>query len=430
MTEPFAPKQLEFLKKCTRKWNIAHGSVRTGKTICTLFGFMHAVDQCVDSKIWMIGYTSKTIYNNAIKLLFEDPIFSVFRPFCTWHPGDAYLTYKDKVINTTGANDESCAGKIQGQTMSLAYCDEMTLYPDSMIDMIDNRLSCSWSKGFAAMNPSHPEHKIKKWIDRGLDGDKNYYSLHWTLDDNPFVDIEYKERIRLSHSGLAYKRNYLGLWCLAEGAIFDFFDTDLHVVSRPPRAAEYWIAAIDYGQVHAFCCLLIGVSTGKYEQSGKKLWVEKEYYWNATQTGRQKVNSEFASDVKEFLEPYGVRTVYIDPSAEAFQVELRRVGVKAVHANNDVYNGIQYMTSEMKRGNLYVLSECKNLIREIQSYVWDPKKAKMGEDAPLKINDDAVDCLRYAVFSHKVSSFNEEEYYKKQEIALRQKHHPGGYGFK
>lgn len=430
MNDPFAPKQLEFLKHCTHKWNIAHGSVRTGKTICTLWGFMHAVDQCVDSKIWMIGYTSKTIYNNAIKLIFEDPIFSVFRPFCTWHPGDAVLSYKDKRINTTGANDESCAGKIQGQTMSLVYCDEMTLYPDSMIDMVDNRLSCSWSKGFAAMNPSHPEHKIKKWIDRGLNGDTNYYSLHWTLDDNPFVNQDYKERIRLSHSGLSYKRNYLGLWCLAEGAIFDFFDVDLHVVSKPPRAAEYWIAGVDVGTSNAFACVLIGVSTGKFEQSGRRLWVEKEYYWDSRAEGRQKTNSEYADAVQEFLSPYGVKQIYIDPSAAAFKEDLRRRQMRPIDATNDVLYGISKMTNEMQQGNLYIHKDCKNLIKEIQGYVWDPKKAKMGEDAPLKVNDHATDALRYAIATHKVSSFNEQDHYRKQEEFMKQKLHPGGYGFR
>lgn len=430
MPDPFAPKQLEFVSNCVAKWNLAHGSVRTGKTVCTLYGFMHAVDQCPDSKIWMIGYTSRTIFNNAIKLLFEDPIFNVFRPFCTWHPGNGTLTYKDKSINTAGANDESCAGKIQGQTMSLAYCDEMTLYPDSMIDMVDNRLSQPHSRGFAAMNPSHPEHKIKKWIDRGLEGDKNYYSLHWTLDDNPFVDLEYKERIRLSHSGLAYKRNYLGLWCLAEGAIFDFFDTDLHVVSRPPRAAEYWIAGIDVGTTNAFACVLIGVSTGRYECQGKRIWVEKEYYWDSKAKGRQKTNAEYADAVQEFLEPYGVTKVYVDPSAAAFKEDLRRRGIRPLDANNDVDYGIRKMTNEMQQGNLLICSECKNLIREVQGYVWDSKKAKLGIDAPLKTADHAIDAMRYALATHKVSSFDEEDYYRKQEQESRSRLHPGGHGFR
>ena len=135
------------------------------------------------------------------------------------------------------------------------------------------------------------------------------------------------------------------------------------------------------------------------------MWVEKEYYWDPKKTGRQKVNSEFADDVLAFLEPYGVKQVYIDPSAEAFQLELRRRGLHTVHANNDVENGIQKMTSEMKKGSLMVCSECTNLIREIEGYVWDPKAADRGYDEPLKKDDHGVDALRYIINSHKVSVY-------------------------
>jgi PBSX family phage terminase large subunit len=430
MQDLLAPKQLEFAINCIAKWNLAHGSVRSGKTVGTLFAFMHAVDCCPDSQIWMIGHTSSTIYDNAISLLLNarpkgvpDPL-STYRPLCTWLKGDRELRYKDKVISTTGAKDAGAIGAIQGKTMSLVYCDEMTLYPESIIDMIDTRLSNPYSRGFASMNPSHPTHKLKQWIDKAEAGNKDYYALQFTLDDNPYLDEGYKQRIRDSLSGLFYKRNYLGLWCLAEGAIFDFFDRKLHVLARPPTAAEYFVCGIDYGTVNAFACVLLGVSTGRYTQTGKMMWVEKEYYWDPKKTGRQKTNSEFAEDVKTFLEPYGVRSIYIDPSAEAFQLELRRKGLHPVHANNDVENGIQMMTSEMKKGNLFVMKECENLIREIESYVWDSKAADKGYDEPLKKDDHAVDALRYVMATHKAASFNQDEYYKKKEQELRQKYDP------
>lgn len=406
MTLPLAPKQLEFIMNSTSHWNLAHGSVRSGKTVGTLFRFMQAVEHCPDSQIWMVGKSADTIYHNAIRLLLESDQLSMFRPFCTWQSGKRQLKFRDKTISTLGAKDEGAIGVFQGKTFSLVYCDEMTLYPDSIIDMIDTRLSNPHSMGFASMNPSHPEHKIKQWIDKADAGDKNYYSLHFTLEDNPYVDEDYKSRIRNSVSGLFYKRNYLGLWCMAEGAIFDFFDRQVHVVRRPPAAAEYWVAGIDYGTVNPFVCLLIGISTGKYTQTGKRIWVEKEYYWDPKQQERQKVNSEFADDVQAFLEPYAVKAIYIDPSAEAFQLELRRRGMHTVHANNDVENGIQMMTSEMAKGNLYVLEECKNTIREIETYLWDPKAALRGDDEPMKKNDHTVDALRYVIATHKIPTYN------------------------
>lgn len=417
-----SPKQIQFIKESTAHWNLAHGSVRTGKTIGTLFRFMQAAYECPDSQIFMVGHSSDTIYQNAIRLLLESEQMSIFRPYCTWFSGKRQLKFRDKTIQTLGAKDEGAIGQFQGKTFSLVYCDEMTLYPESIVDMIDTRLSNPWSKGFASMNPAHPDHKIKKWIDKAASGDENYYELHFTLDDNPYVDDNYKQRIRDSLSGLFYKRNYLGLWCLAEGAIFDFFDKNIHVVKHPPRAAEYYIAAIDYGTANPFACLVIGVSTGKYTQTGKCLWVEKEYYWDPKAKGRQKINSEFADDVVEFLEPYGVKHLYIDPSAEAFQLELRRRGLHTVHANNDVENGIQVMCAQMAQGNLFIMEDCKNLIREIESYVWDPKQALKGYDEPLKKDDHAVDALRYAINSHKVAVYDPYKQTQQREEWLRDRY--------
>lgn len=405
MQELLAPKQVQFINESTRHWNLAHGSVRSGKTVGTLIRFMQAAYDCVDSQIFMVGHSSSTIYENAIRLLLESEQLAVFRPFCSWSPGNKKLKFRDKTIICLGAKDEGAIGQFQGKTMSLVYCDEITLYPESIIDMIDTRLSNPWSMGFASMNPSHPGHKVKQWINAAEEGDPNYYQLHFTLDDNPYVDDAYKSRIKASLSGLFYKRNYLGLWCLAEGAIFDFFDRDIHVLKRPPRAAEYWIAGIDYGTSNAFGCVLIGVSTGHATQTGKCLWVEKEYYWNSKKTGRQKVNSEYARDIEEFLEPYGVRAIYIDPSAVSMKLELQRKGLPVIQADNDVTEGIREMTSQMAEGNLFVLDCCPNLIREIEGYVWDSKKSIEGEDAPVKRGDHLTDALRYCLNTHKVVTY-------------------------
>lgn len=406
MQDLLAPKQIEFINNSTRHWNLAHGSVRSGKTIGTLFRFMQASNECPDSQIFMVGHSSETIYQNAIRLLLESDQLAVFRPFCTWYSGKRQLKFRDKTIQTLGAKDEGAIGQFQGKTMSLVYCDEMTLYPESIIDMIDTRLSNPWSMGFASMNPSHPGHKVKKWIDMAESGNSDYYSLHFTLSDNPYVDENYKNRVKSSLSGLFYKRNYLGEWCLADGAIFDFFDRKIHVVSKPPRAAEYWIAGIDFGTSNAFACVLIGVSTGQYIQTGKCLWVEKEYYWDSKQTQRQKTNGEYARDVYDFLEPYSVKGIYIDPSAAAMRLELQRKGLHIIDADNDVTNGIQKMTSEMAEGNLFICKECTNLIKEVESYVWDAKKSKEGEDVPIKKGDHAVDAMRYCLNTHKVNVYN------------------------
>jgi PBSX family phage terminase large subunit len=399
-SEPFAPKQVEFILNSNAKFNLAHGSVRSGKTVCTLFRFMKAVHDCPGTQIWMIGHTLETIYDNAIQLLFESKQLGMFRTFCTWFPGKKELRFGNKVINCLGAKDERAMGPIQGKTFDLCYCDEFTLYPESVIQMIITRLSMPHSQMFASMNPVQPSHIIKEsLIDRADGGDKKYYALHFGVDDNPYLSEDFKQTLRETLTGLFYRRNYLGEWCLAEGAIFDFLDKKIHVVKRPPRAAEFWIAGIDYGASNAFACVLLGFSSGNYAQEGAHMWVEKEYYWDSEKMGRQKRNSEFARDLVAFFDGYSVRACYIDPSAEAFQVELRHIGIRAVHADNDVYNGIMTMTNLLAEGSLTICESCPNLIREMEGYVWDPKKSARGLDEPFKENDHAVDALRYAVRS-------------------------------
>jgi phage terminase large subunit len=95
----------------------------------------------------------------------------------------------------------------------------------------------------------------------------------------------------------------------------------------------------------------------------------------------------------------------MDPSAHSFEIELKRMGLPIIHAENDVLNGIYKMTAEMKAGNLFILENCKNTIKEIESYCWDSKESEKGNDKPIKKNDHLVDAIRYAVFSHQVSTY-------------------------
>lgn len=407
----FSDKQMEYILNSTKKWNILHGPVRSGKTICGIYRFLQEAAKCPDSAIYIVGHTFDTAYRNIIRIILDNPVFKLFRPFCTWSGKKLY--YRDKQIIVLGAKDEGALGNFQGDTYSLVYCNEMTLYPESIIDMIDTRLSMPHSIGFCDMNPTYPSHKLKEWIDAAAKNDPDYYACQIMLDDNPYLEQSYKDRIKKSLSGVFYKRNYLGMWCMAEGAIFDFFDQALHCISRPPKGADYFIAGIDYGTRNAFACILIGVSLGHHDQTGVQMWVQDEYYWNSDPkrgTGRQKTNSEYADDMLRFLEPYAPKAIYIDPSAASFKLELQRRGLHPVDANNDVFNGIQIMTNDVRNGRCLILSHCKNLIREMEIYAWDEKRAEKGEDKPIKANDHLIDALRYCLATHKVPKLYNENY--------------------
>lgn len=389
---PLSRKQLEFIDTVTKghaKINIAHGSVRGGKTFATASAFVEMAIMCPDNHIIMIGNSFSTIVDNVVKLIKDE----LYPGYCVWEPGNQLLKIGRKEIRVIGANDERAVRAIQGNTHSLAYVDEMTTIPLSFLEMLETRLSNPWSRLIATCNPSSPLHMIKtKYIDST---DKDYtYSLHFEIDDNPVLDERTKRDLKTKYTGLFYKRYILGLWVMAEGSIYSDFDRKTHVLERWTAADEY-IIGLDYGSTNAFAAVLIGFKRGHTP----RFYVEKEYYWDSAKTFRQKSPSEYADDIIRFMGLHPVAAVYCDPSATPFILELKRKGIKCIEANNDVFPGIQFVSNLISNHQLCFHPSCTNTLRELEMYVWDSKKALRGEEEPVKQNDHAMDALRYALYT-------------------------------
>jgi PBSX family phage terminase large subunit len=337
----------------------------------------------------MVGRSSHTIYENAVKWYEE-----FFPTITTYQPGNQILILGDKRIRLIGASDQSSYTRIAGNTRSGAYVDEASLIPWSFMKMLDQRLSRPYSKMFCTTNPDSPYHPLKEWIDKA--DNKNFSVFHFSFDDNPYLSDDYKNRLKITNTGLYYKRYIDGVWCQAEGAIYDFFDEELHTLSKPPSYAKYYIIGIDYGTINATAFSMIGVN----DEVSPPLWLEKEFYYDSRKIGRQKTDSEFALDFEKFKELYNVKNIYIDPSAASFKLELKRRGTRTLDANNDVIDGIRSVSNFMSNQQFKILDTCKDTIREIQSYVWDEKASERGDDKPVKKSDHLLDSIRYALHTH------------------------------
>ena len=89
-------------------------------------------------------------------------------------------------------------------------------------------------------------------------------------------------------------------------------------------------------------------------------------------------------------------TTIVDPSAASF-IALLRKDYDCFHgrgAKNDVVDGIRETAVAMRVGAIKIAPTLKNLITELQGYVWDDKAV---DEAPLKVNDHACDAMRYFV---------------------------------
>lgn len=71
--------------------------------------------------------------------------------------------------------------------------------------------------------------------------------------------------------------------------------------------------------------------------------------------------------------------------------------MKTKNAINEVLPGIRTVASDMGQGKILIEEHCENLIRELQTYVWDEKAQLRGVDLPRKVDDHATDALRYGV---------------------------------
>lgn len=106
-------------------------------------------------------------------------------------------------------------------------------------------------------------------------------------------------------------------------------------------------------------------------------------------------NSDLIPMIKQIVKPYD--PIYCDNAEPNRIEELKRSGIKAMPANKDVKLGIDFIKSR----KLYVNSQSVNMLKEVKSYKYmDQGKRKGNEpETPLKLNDHAMDALRYAAIS-------------------------------
>ena len=88
------------------------------------------------------------------------------------------------------------------------------------------------------------------------------------------------------YTGVFYKRYILGLWAVAEGIIYDMFNTEKHVVKDQQSVVGSKYVSVDYGTQNATVYLL-------WEKNHKGQWVAtKEYYYSGRDETTQKTDGE------------------------------------------------------------------------------------------------------------------------------------------
>ena len=391
---------------------IADGSIRAGKTVAMAVSFM----------LWAMMTYDKQNFAMCGKTVgaFRRNVWNWLRPVLYargWDVKESRTTNSIVVFDGNhlnffyifGGRDESSQDLIQGLTLAGLYCDEVALMPESFVNQATGRCSVPGAKMWFNCNPESPMHWfLLNWIKKS--NEKKMLHLHFTMDDNPSLTETVRERYKTTYSGVFYQRFILGLWVMAQGAIYKDAWSDELYFEKPqldymymnPRLYRRYIA-IDYGTVNPMAFLDIW-------DDGDVLWVTREYYWDSRAEGsHEKDNSQYGDDLMDFINeiPVTPTAVIIDPSAASFKVEMRSRGFRAketvetINADNSVLEGIRAVNKLLTRRKIRIYKEaCPMLVSEMTSYCWDEKAIQdTGKERPMKVKDHTCDALRYGVMT-------------------------------
>ena len=380
-------KQADYLHNSHASFNIAEGAISSGKTMVQIIRWTaHCYNVPDGSLLLMSGKTNESLYDNVIRDMIR---FQPVKGDIVKHTNPMRLSIRSKGIEIAcaDASNEKSWGRIQGKTVYGWLGDEVTQHPENFVKMAQGRCRGEgkvWPK-FWTCNPSFPEHFIKH--DYMDNKELDVKSWHFTLDDNPALSEEYKTEVKASYKGIYYDRYVLGLWVLAEGAVYPEFNRDIHV--KDFEVAESWerVRAIDYGYTNPFVCLW-----GALDEDGR-LYIYDEHYQ------AERLIEYHADAIKERPEPVAWTVADWDSQMNA---ELQAKGIPTVNAKKAVEVGIQTIMQRLAvagdgKPRLVIHPRCVNTIREFGLYQRTPQSRMGGnvKEEPLKENDHTCDALRY-----------------------------------
>lgn len=374
-----------------KKAIICDGSVRSGKTVSMIIGFVHWAMRFFDGKNFGIcGKTISSTERNIVMPLMDMPDITDYY-FVKYIRGEnkRIIIRSGKKTNTFfifGGKDESSYELVQGVTLTGVLFDEVALMPQSFVDQaVARTLSEQGARHWFNCNPESSEHWFyKEWICNTRQ--KKAIHLHFTMQDNPILSPKQIADAEALYNGVFYDRYIRGLWCVAEGLIYPQFRKEQHV-RRLDHPQGEWYISVDYGTLNAF-------SAGLWCYDGHTAYRAAEWYYSGREQKRQLTNTQYLRKIQQLAEGHDIEAVIVDPSAASFIAELRYAGFTVRKAKNDVVDGIRRVSAALQQNKLIFSPDCKDCIREFSLYRWDEKSS---EDKPIKKNDHAMDDVRYFV---------------------------------
>ncbi len=313
--------------------------------------------------------------------------------------------------------------KLRSLNLSGYYIDEASQVSEAAFMLLQGRLRGNGlRKGFITSNPNGHDW-IYSWFVKQdhFNNDaakKDYRLIRAPSTENIHLPDGYVESMLSTWSAERIKREIEGSFDSFEGMIYTEFRRDVHVI-QPFRVPDDWtrVVGIDHGYRNPTSWIWGAVD---YDEN---VYIYREFYereWLIEEIckGNKKKNQV---GVLSLCKGEKISQARIDPSVRAvrgatgfsdwdvYQDNLPK-DFPLMLANNDVQTGIDRVKSYLKinqrtnKPRLFIFNDCHNLLDEFSKYRYKQlthsQAGKINEkEEPVKVDDHAMDALRYLIMS-------------------------------
>lgn len=424
--QPFGSKHKEYIRKgLDCKMSVAEGSVRAGKTIDNCIIACAYLEECEDIVHLASG---STIANAKLNIGYCNGfgLECLFKGRCRWgkFKDNEALFIKtktgEKVVIFAGGGKADSYKKILGNSYGLWIATEINEHYDcdnskeSFIKVaMARQIASKKPKLLWDLNPCSPNHRIyKDYIDKYKDNFLGGYNYgHFTIADNMSISEERKQEI-ISQYGVGtvwYKRDILGMRCVAEGNIYEDFtnNTQKYLITEEElknRTITHIHIGVDFGgNKSADTFVAVGFTPNLREV----IVLEAERIEGKKNT--TKLEERFAMFLEKIYNKYGKGgNIYCDSAEQTLIGGLTSLIYKNGFRfnidnarKNPIKERIKMILNLMDKGRFKVCEWCTTVIKALSEAVYNSKQGHEDERLDdFTFDVDSIDALEYAVEPH------------------------------
>lgn len=299
-------------------------------------------------------------------------------------------------IHLKGAEDPD---SLRGNRIDLAIFDEVAFHP-------------KWEQEWAIMRPTIMDSKAECWFISTPNGfnhfkdlyektEDNWKSFHFTTYDNSHISKEEIEQAKKEMTEDAFAQEIMGEFRKMSGLIYKEFSRDTHMVEIPDLQGYTFTRSLDFGFAHKTALLYVAISP-----VGDSMYVYDGLY-------------ESGFTIPQIAEACVIKDagkIITNPVADSAQPssieELNRLGVSFSPVEKDkdsVKNGITRVAELLRirqdtgKPTLMFNKNLPWIADEFERYRWVENRSADNaiKEVPYKVNDDAMDALRYFAMNYR-----------------------------